>query len=226
MTATPKSHPMPREATYDHSTCCCSAKRRARNSASRSGTSNNVPHVRIDWPNGCRRRPMGGSSKHVELRRRRECRRNSSAAATRGGRMKLDFLSPPAHPEMLGQLGRYQIEQVIGAGGMGIVLKGFDTDLNRPVADQGARAAPGSQRGGPPAIRPGGAGGGRRRPRTRGGDLQRRIGGRDAVSRHSVCAGPLAAGSRGPGRAAGSRKRFYESACRRPPAWRRPMRRE
>ena len=48
--------------------------------------------------------------------------------------MKLDFLSPPSHPEMLGQLGRYQIEQVIGAGGMGIVLKGFDTDLNRPVA--------------------------------------------------------------------------------------------
>jgi eukaryotic-like serine/threonine-protein kinase len=54
--------------------------------------------------------------------------------APRGGRMKLDFLSPPSHPEMLGQLGRYQIEQVIGAGGMGIVLKGFDTDLNRPVA--------------------------------------------------------------------------------------------
>jgi len=52
----------------------------------------------------------------------------------KSGRIKLDFLSPPAHPEMLGQIGRYQIEHVIGAGGMGIVLKGFDTDLNRPVA--------------------------------------------------------------------------------------------
>jgi eukaryotic-like serine/threonine-protein kinase len=49
-------------------------------------------------------------------------------------RIKLDFLAPPTQPDLLGQLGRYQIERVIGAGGMGIVLKGFDTDLNRPVA--------------------------------------------------------------------------------------------
>ena len=46
----------------------------------------------------------------------------------------LDFLNPPSHPEMLGRLGRYEIEGVIGAGGMGIVLKGFDTELHRPVA--------------------------------------------------------------------------------------------
>lgn len=46
----------------------------------------------------------------------------------------LDFLGAPSHPEMLGRLGRYEIERVIGAGGMGIVLKGFDTELHRPVA--------------------------------------------------------------------------------------------
>lgn len=46
----------------------------------------------------------------------------------------LDFLSPPSHPELLGRLGRYEIERVIGAGGMGVVLKGFDTELHRPVA--------------------------------------------------------------------------------------------
>lgn len=46
----------------------------------------------------------------------------------------LTFLNPPSHPEMLGRLGRYEIERVIGSGGMGLVLKAFDTELNRPVA--------------------------------------------------------------------------------------------
>jgi serine/threonine protein kinase len=35
---------------------------------------------------------------------------------------------------MLGRLGRYEIERLIGSGGMGVVFKGFDTELNRPVA--------------------------------------------------------------------------------------------
>lgn len=44
------------------------------------------------------------------------------------------LLSTPSHPEMLGKLGRYDVERFVGAGGMGIVFKGFDTELNRPVA--------------------------------------------------------------------------------------------
>jgi serine/threonine protein kinase len=45
-----------------------------------------------------------------------------------------DLLGTPQHPEMLGRLGRYDIERVIGHGGMGIVLKAHDCELNRPIA--------------------------------------------------------------------------------------------
>ena len=48
--------------------------------------------------------------------------------------MVKQLLSPPQHPEMLGRLGRYEVERLIGIGGMGIVFKAFDTELNRPVA--------------------------------------------------------------------------------------------
>ncbi len=48
--------------------------------------------------------------------------------------MARQLLGPPSHPEMLGRLGRYEVERLIGAGGMGIVFKAFDTELNRPAA--------------------------------------------------------------------------------------------
>lgn len=48
--------------------------------------------------------------------------------------MARQLLSPPSHPENLGRLGRYEIERLIGAGGMGVVFRAYDTELNRPVA--------------------------------------------------------------------------------------------
>ena len=48
--------------------------------------------------------------------------------------VSLDFLDSPRHPEMLGRIGRYDVERLIGMGGMGIVLKAFDTELHRAVA--------------------------------------------------------------------------------------------
>ncbi len=48
--------------------------------------------------------------------------------------MLKEVLQPPRHPEMLGRLDRYDIESVIGCGGMGVVLRGFDQDLHRPIA--------------------------------------------------------------------------------------------
>jgi serine/threonine-protein kinase len=46
----------------------------------------------------------------------------------------LDFLGPPTQPEYLGRLDAYDVLEVIGRGGMGVVLKAFDPGLRRTVA--------------------------------------------------------------------------------------------
>jgi hypothetical protein len=44
------------------------------------------------------------------------------------------FLEPTDIPGCLGLLGPYQINGLLGRGGMGIVLRGFDPALSRPLA--------------------------------------------------------------------------------------------
>ena len=46
----------------------------------------------------------------------------------------LPFLSPPTKPGSIGRLEHYQVHEVIGKGGFGIVLKAFDEKLHRIVA--------------------------------------------------------------------------------------------
>lgn len=44
------------------------------------------------------------------------------------------FLEPSDREGSIGRLGEFEVLSVIGSGGMGIVLKGFQEELNRPVA--------------------------------------------------------------------------------------------
>ena len=60
------------------------------------------------------------------------------SAATPGDAHKADddlaFLSPSTRPDSLGRLGHYEVLQVLGRGGFGIVFRAFDDILQRVVA--------------------------------------------------------------------------------------------
>lgn len=48
--------------------------------------------------------------------------------------LDLSFLDPPVRSDAIGRIGHFDIFGLLGQGGMGVVFRGFDASLNRPVA--------------------------------------------------------------------------------------------
>src|SRR5262245_25808646 len=61
-------------------------------------------------------------------------RAGHASTATDADDESLTFLTPPQRPDSLGRIGHYEVLQVLGRGGFGIVFRAYDEVLQRVVA--------------------------------------------------------------------------------------------
>src|SRR5262249_9831605 len=69
-----------------------------------------------------------------------DCPTSDQAISPGAAAGDLGFLKPSDDPASLGRLGSYEVREVLGHGGMGVVLRAFDPALHRPGAIKGLAA--------------------------------------------------------------------------------------